>query len=144
MATQRKASDLSEFVKFKRIGAAILGRITEQGTNQNGRYVVFHPAAYRSVSGEAFERYQELKVGLSTDLAAKVDKSDTGKCVAFILVGEVPTNQSPRKIFNVVVMDNSEMKDIARGGFKLPAEWEQFDKPDGDASTATSTQEEIF
>src|SRR4051812_39424612 len=100
MATQRDATTLSEFVKFVNLGAAIFGVVVRHGENGNGDFVVMSPAGYRSGMGEKFTRYQEVAVGLSTDLANKVQRSDVGKLLLFVFAGRRPTTKDPLKLFN--------------------------------------------
>lgn len=122
MATQRTAKDLAEFVKFVTIGAAIMGRVVEQGENGNGKFVTFAPAAFRASPDAKLERYAELAAGLSTDLLSKVSDGDTGKNLLFVFVGTKPTKKSPMKLFNVVELTNAEAGALFKSG-KMDAEW---------------------
>lgn len=137
MAKPRNSQALGEFAQLNSIGAAILGMVTRQGENSNGRYVIFEPAGYRPDADTPFTRFAELACGLRTDLASKVTQTDTGKILAFVLVATKETAKSPMKIFNVYELTTEEARAIMVDGRALPAEW--MTPPDSVTTSATVT-----
>lgn len=123
MATQRNAAALAEFAKLNEIGAAIFGQITKYGTNNSGPFVIFSPAGYRERASDKFERFQEVALGLSTDLLAKIQAADVGAILFIVLVATKPTQKSPMKIFNVWAISASEARSILAGEVEVPSEW---------------------
>lgn len=121
MAQQREAS-LAEFVKFKANGAAAIGRVVKMKENENGGFIVLSPALYRANKDEPLVRYEEVAVGLSTDLAMKVSDKDVNKYFAIVLVGAKPTKMSPMKLFNVLELTPTEAAEVARSGI-IPEAW---------------------
>lgn len=123
MAQQREATNLAEFVKFAAVGAAIFGVITRQGENGNGGFVIMSPAGYRANGKDKFQRYEEVAVGLTTDLASKIRREDTGKIMLFVFAGTKPTSKDPLKLFNVFELSGAEAKALLSGE-KMNPEWE--------------------
>lgn len=122
MAQSRAAQNLAEFVKLNTIGAAVFGKIISKGQNGNGAFVVMSPAGFRASGGERFGRFQELAVGLSTDLASKVNDGDVGKLMLFVFVATKKTAKSPMKIFNVWELTGDEARRLLETN-TMPAEW---------------------
>lgn len=117
MATQRSAApnDLAEFVKLNVIGAAVLGFVERQASNQSGRFLTLSPAAYRASKDGPFVRFEEMALGLSTDLARKILPNETGHILLAVFVGTKPTAQSPMKLFNVFDITAEEAKALIEG-----------------------------
>ena len=122
MAQQREATSLAEFIKFQKIGAAVFGVVTSQGENGNGDFLVMSPAGYRPDLATKFDRFGELAVGISTDMASKVRTDDTGKLLLLVFVGTKATAKSPMKLFNVFEISADEARGLLEGK-AMNAEW---------------------
>lgn len=122
MAQHRAAQNLAEFVKLNTIGAAIFGKIVSKSQNGNGDFVVMSPAGFRESAKSPFTRYEELALGLSTDLLSKIADSDKGKIILAVYVATKPTAKSPMKLYNVWQIEPEEARALLEG-HDMPAEW---------------------
>lgn len=119
----RTARSLAEFVKFRAVGTCVFGYVSRAGKNANGDFVVLEPAAVRFSARERFEKYGELAVGLSTDLASKLSPSDVGQYIFIAFVGTRPTSKDPMKLYNVVPVTRDNCVALLNGESEVPGEW---------------------
>lgn len=136
MAQHRAAQNLAEFVKLATIGAAIFGKVVRKGQTGNGDFIVMSPAAFRASSTAPFTRYEELALGLSTDLLSKINDGDVGKILLAVYVATKPTQKSPMKLYNVWELSPAEAKGLL-DGHDMPAEWTA---PPAEASNAAQEE----
>lgn len=114
MATEREANNtktaLPGFVKWKKPGQKVGGKVKKFDSNDNGPFVVLSPA-FVADAGESWgRRYDSLPVPLMTDLLRKVDTpDDVGKVLVFTFKDEETTERgNKKKLFNVAELDPSE------------------------------------
>jgi hypothetical protein len=143
MAKQREATNLAEFVKFQKVGAAVFGLVTRQGENGNGGFVIMSPAGFRATSQDAFQRFAEVAVGMTTDLASKVRPDDTGKVLLFVFAGTKPTSKDPLKLFNVFELSADEARALIAGEPMKP-EWSAVPEASVSSSSSSSSAAPIF
>lgn len=117
MGTERESrNDLAEFVKITTIGQSVAGQVKSFGVNDNGALVVMEPVLLRDGHDGKWQRYGTVAVGLSADLAAKVDeKKDVGKFLQFTFARTEPTKfGNNKKIFLVAELSLDEIREIAK------------------------------
>jgi hypothetical protein len=109
MPKERTAAPLAEFVKFRAVGARVLGRVTKFDTNDNGSFIVLHPAYVLDAGEREPTRYEEIAIGLTADMRGKITPSDVGSMLVIGMVGEKPTNKgNPTKLFKVMEVAKGE------------------------------------
>lgn len=141
MGDKREATNLAEFARFRAVGAAVLGYVERMGENGNGPFAILSPAGFRASKDAPFTRYQELGVGLATDLSSKVRKDDVGKIMLFVFAGTKPTSKDPLKLFNVVVLSTDEAREIMKGG---PLDPSYEAAPDAGTTGTAIASKDIF
>jgi hypothetical protein len=116
MAKQREAAPLAEFVKITKVGQQVIGRVAKYFQNSNGPAVTLSPVILRSSNSGAGDRYAELALGLSTDLAQKVSLADVGKVIACAFTATRPsTKGSDTKLFQVFELDAADLVALKLG-----------------------------
>lgn len=117
MPIEREARDVPagpEFVKFSTLGISAAGKVREFGRNATGDFLRFAPALVR-LSGRWY-RYDAVLVGITTDMARKVDKgNDVGRLlkITYHESESMGDTLSPKKIFLVEELSIAEIREIA-------------------------------
>jgi hypothetical protein len=137
----REAVSQSQFAKFTEIGAAVLGFVSRIGENGNGPFLVMSPCGFRTSGKAPFVRFDELAVGLSTDPASKIQRTDTGKILLLVFVATKPTGKDPLKIFNVVEITADEARQVMTDGVLAP-DWTSL--PSNAVASSASPAVKLF
>lgn len=123
MAQDREAqTSLAAFYKFTTVGQSVAGLVSKTGHNDNGDFIVLAPALFRHERTAAFERSDELAVGLTTDLGMKIDpRNDKGRFLLIEFDDTEPTKRGqPKKLFRVVELTRTEIIGLRDGTFTVP------------------------
>lgn len=116
MGQERAVAPMGGFFKFTAIGQQVIGVVKRYGTGDNGPFIVMEPALARETKADELRSWQSLAVGLSTDLALKVQQGDVGKYFSLRFKDTEPTKKGSRKkIFEVLELDRDELVQFAAG-----------------------------
>lgn len=145
MAQQRTAAPPAEFVKMQTIGQQVIGLVTRYGSNNNGPMIILSPVILRSGNKGRGDRFEELALGLSTDLAQKITAADTGKVLGIAFTATKPsTKESPTKLFQVFELDGDDLEHVKAGTLVLPLAEEKAPSPAGNGNGNGTKRDKPF